>query len=882
MDNNWHLRPVEESIALLKTTRHGLPEWEVAARLREFGPNQIVASKGPSAWKLLFSQFLSPFVFILIGAAVIKAFAGSYMDAAVLMVTLWLMVLIGFFQEWKAERALAALKQLAAHKSKVKRGGQMQVVPSETLVPGDEIFLEMGDKVPADARLIEGKNLRIDQSMLSGESAPCEKDPHQLHGETPLADRTNMVYTGTVVAYGKGIAIVVATGMKTELGKIALSLEEIRPEETPLEKSVKSLGHWMLLLIALAVCCFVIVSFYRGFSWLDIFLLSVAAAVSAIPEGLPAAFSITLATGMRLMAKKNAITRKLTAVETLGSTTVICSDKTGTLTLNRMTVAMTASYQGQSSLKKGASPGAVLSKMLEIGVFCNDGLISKENGSRETIGDPTETALLRAAADCGVEPNSLLASSTRIGEIPFMSENLYMATLHETKEKRSVYVKGAPEKILSFCSLILSENEISPLDEEAKQKIHGQISQMTDQALRLIAVAYCDSPNFPEPFGEESFQGRLVFAGIFGLIDPPREEAIHAIEACKTAGIRVVMITGDNPKTALAIARQLHLSSGEAITGSEIKEMSDEDLQAKVAHASVFARVEPAHKLRIVRAFQAQGHIVAMTGDGVNDAPALEAANIGIAMGLSGTDVAKEAADIVLTDDRFDSIVAAIEEGRAIFNRLRNVASFLITTCFGELFGLILTVFVLGLAPLTPLQILWVNLISGSIVAIPLGFEPKTGREMNQPPRSPNSKLLYRGMVYRIIWIALILGLGAFTLFYETLATQSLVQARTIVLTSLVCFEWLIAFSMRSEEIPIRKLGLCKNPTLLIAIGSAFSLHLCVLYLPFLQEIFSTEPLSLQEWGIALIPGLTIFLLEWARKEFCPKIFSAGKWRKIS
>lgn len=863
-----HKRSVDETLQLLKTTLYGLTEKEANQRLKEFGPNQITGSKGPSFLQVLFSQFLSPFVFILIGAVIIKFFVSSHMDAIVLLITFCFMILIGFFQEWKAEKAIHALKQLTAHKCKVKRNGEIKIVPSETIVPGDQIFLEMGDKIPADARLIEVRNLKIDQSMLSGESLPSEKDSETHVGDVPLSERANMVYMGTVVVYGKAVAIVTATGMHSELGKIAASIQEIKPEPTPLEQSVKSLGHWMLGLIGVALFCFVLVSFYRGFTWVDIFLLGVAAAVSAIPEGLPAAFSITLATGMHLMAKKNAITRKLSAVETLGSTTVICSDKTGTLTLNQMTTAEIATYDGIFPFNQIRTPGHVLSKMLKIGTLCNDGLLTKKNGSREAIGDPTETALLRAADHFGMD---LTALTPRLGEIPFLSENLYMATQHLEKEKQIVCVKGAPEKVLSFCSSILSERDIIPLNAEAKKVVQEQIAQMTENALRLIAVAFCEAPHFPDPFTEDSFRGRLVFAGIFGLIDPPRKEVVAAIDECKKAGIRVVMITGDNPNTALAIGRKLHLPQGKALTGTEIEALSEKALIDQIGDISIFARVEPKHKLRIVRAFQSQGHIVAMTGDGVNDAPALEAANIGIAMGLSGTDVAKEAADIILSDDRFDSIIAAIEEGRAIFNRLRNVATFLVTASFGELLGLILTVFVLGEAPLTPLQILWVNLISGSIVAIPLGFEPKTGDEMGWPPRGPKSRLLYKGMIYRICWIGFVLGVGVFWIFYLT-------HTRTMVLTSLVCFEWLIAFSFRSEETPLRKLGLLKNRHLLIAIGSAFLLHLSILYFPFFQEIFGTKPLGLKQWAIALIPGGFIFVMEWVRKEFFPSLFSSGKW----
>jgi len=877
MGELWHLKTVEETLSELKTSRHGLSDQEAEIRLKQFGLNRLETFKSHGLWTIFTRQFLNPLIFILIIASLIKIFTSNFLDGSVLIATILMMVFIGFFQEMKAEKAMSALKELSAHKAKVKRNGKLEIIPSENIVPGDEIFLEMGDKIPADARLIETKNLKVDESMLTGESMPSEKHTEALKGEQGLGDRKNMVFTGTVVSSGKGIAIVVSTDMLTELGKIANSLQNIKPEQTPLQKSVASIGNWMLLIILLAILFFISISLYKGLDLIDILFLSVAAAVSAIPEGLPVAFTTTLATGMRLMAKMNAIVRKLIAVETLGSTTVICSDKTGTLTLNQMTLTTLYSWEKTALLGKDKITDPISKRILEIGALCNDALISKEGTDYEVIGDPTEGALLVAAMEAGLTQENLAASFPRIGELPFLSENLYMATLHSSGNSQSIYVKGAPEKILAMSSFILTAQGPIPIDDHIRKQLLDKTEQMAKDALRLIAVGYYD-PGKVEYLSEEIFKGKLIFAGIFGMIDPPRQEAIEAIASCKKAGIKVVMITGDNQTTAAAIAKELGILSTEVLSGKELLLIDDDTLREKVQNVSVFARVEPVQKLRIVKAFQFHGDIVAMTGDGVNDAPALETANIGIAMGLTGTDVAKEAADMILADDRFNSIVAAIEEGRAIFNRLRNVCTFLLTTCLGELLGLILSVFFLGVSPMIPVQILWVNLVSGSLIAIPLGFEPKTGHEMELPPRHPKSKLLYRGMLYRIIFLAILLGLGEFFIFDYAFLRESLDKARTMTLCSLVAFEWLIALQMRSEEMPLRKIGWFANKSLLLAIGSALGLHLMVLYIPFLSKLFHTHPLSLYEWFLALIPGVSIFLLETVRKELFPTLFSAGKF----
>lgn len=877
---DWHAKSDQETLSLLETSHEGLTTPHVKLRLDKWGPNLLTTVKGPTLWSLFFHQFLNPLILILIVATLVKFFVGSFLDSIVLSVTILLMVFIGFFQEMKAEKAMSALKQLTAHKSRVKRHGKLSIINSEYLVPGDIIHLEGGDRVPADARLLDVGNIQVNEAMLNGESKPVRKNLDICAHDACLADRRNMVYSGTIITSGRATAVVVATGMHTELGKIASSLQEIKHEPTPLQQSVQSTGKWMIVIVGLAVVLFGTISLYRGMPLIDIFLLGVAAAISAIPEGLPAAFTITLAAGMNLMAQKNAIIRKLIAVETLGSTTVICSDKTGTLTLNEMTV--TDLYTpGQiikiTSEKSDLKSDSVIHKTLLISTLCNDSHITPKENGYTTIGDPTEGALLITAINGGMNQEAIKKEFPRLAEIPFQSENLYMATYHSCGDKKCIFVKGAPEKILSLCSSYLTAEGPKRLENPAE--IEKTVHNLTNKALRLIATAYVEVAG-DAPFSEELFKGKLIFTGILGMIDPPRKEAIEAISACKEAGIRVVMITGDNPMTAKAISQQLGLSSDGVLTGKDLTELSDDELQDKIQKVSVFARVEPTHKLRIVRAFQTGGDVVAMTGDGVNDAPALEAANIGIAMGKTGTDVAKEASDMILSDDRFDSIVIAVEEGRAIFNRLRSVTTFLLTTCFGELFALILCVLFIGVAPLLPLQILWVNLVSGALIAIPLGFEPKLGDEMKQPPRDPRLRLIYKGLVFRIILLSSLLGTGVFSIFYESYHTETLEKARTMVLCSLVAFEWLVAIQMRSEEMPLRKIGFLSNKPLLLAIGIAISLHLCILYIPFFQELFKTVPLSLEEWGVVLSPGFAIFLLEIIRKELLPKLFSAGRWKK--
>lgn len=876
MEENWHLFSIEESVAKLKTTSNGLSHSVAQGRIKTYGLNKLYTSQAKSLWRLLFHQFVSPFILILTIATLIKFFVSNFLDGIVLLVTIFLMVIIGFLQELKAEKALESLKKLGGHKSKVHRDGKLQLINSEEIVPGDKIYIELGDRIPADARLLETKNLEVDESMLHGESIPSKKQTDKIK-PCGLADRNNMIYMGGVVTSGKGNAVVVSTGMLTEVGKIAESIEEIEAEPTHLQKNINSIGNWMLVIISIAVLVLCAVGIYRGMSFIDVFLLGVAAAISAIPEGLPLAFTTTLATGVHLMATRHVIIRKLAAVETLGSTTVICSDKTGTLTCNRMTV--THLYSPEISLEidknnKEYVNEKIFRQMLYIGALCNNAAIQKNKSTYEIVGDPTEAALLIAAHEAGIDEKELSSKYSRVDEVPFTSERLYMATLYNIVGGKShVYIKGAPEKILTLCSHIFTNQGILPMEKRHFDDIALGMEKMTGDALRLLAVGFYESNTLAE-----IDKGNSIFVGIFGIIDPPRKEAVPALRSCKKAGIRVIMITGDNPMTAIAIAKELDIPSERIITGTKLTSLSEKELQQQLRKVSVFARIEPIHKLRIVKALQGLGEIVAVTGDGINDAPALEAANIGIAMGVSGTDVAHESADMILVDDCFGSIVCAIEEGRAIFNRLRNICAFLLTTCFGELFGLILSVIFIGITPLIPIQILWINLVCGTVIAIPLGFESKVQNEMNAPPRDPTSTLIYVGMMYRIGILAFFLGVGTFILFHHVYPVLPLDKARTIVLCSMIVFEWLIALEMRSDDAPFRKVGILHNKPLIISIGVAAALHLLIVYTPICNKIFYTNPLSLQEWGLAILPGLVIFILESVRKEFFPQLFSIGKF----
>jgi Ca2+-transporting ATPase len=844
-------------------------------------------------------QFLSPLIYVLLVATVISFITDSYIDGIVILVVLLLNAVIGYVQETRAEKAMEALIQMVAPQANVQRDGKVRMLPASQIVPGDILLLETGEKVPADARLIEISNLRVNEATLTGESMPVEKSTGPVGENVPVAERKNLVHMGTIITYGRARAVAVNTGMYTEIGRIATAIQEVKQEKTPLQKSIGRLSQYLVVLF-IGVCgLLVAVGLLKGLEWLEVFLLAVAAAVSAIPEGLPAVVTIVLAIGMRVMARRNAVIRKLVAVETLGSATVICSDKTGTLTINEMTVNriftdgqwIKVSGEGYQPQGEFSRDGQVfdpkdetsLGLLLRIGALCNDALLVEDDDEDWNIlGDPTEGALVVVAAKAGLDKEKIEKSFPRLDEIPFQSEKQYMVTLHPGDGGRVAYVKGAVEKLLPMSSRFLKKDGPVALTEADTRAITEANESMAREAMRVMAVAYADLPAGIDDVQDEHIRHDMVFVGLVGMSDPPREEAKDAVKLCQQAGIRVVMITGDNRITAESVARQLELPSGEAVTGVELQEMSDEELSRRVEQISVFARIEPLHKLRIVNALKECGHIVAMTGDGVNDAPALKTADIGVAMGITGTDVAKEASDMILADDNFASVVAAVEEGRAIFNRLRNVLFFFLATNLGELFALILSVFFVGQAPLLAVQILWVNLVTDTAGGIPLGFEPTFGDELKQPPRSPKVGLVFPGMLLRVGFVSVLMGVVTYAVFDWAYGRTSLDEARTVAFCTMVTFQWFQAFNARSDEYTVFRLGLFRNRWLIMSIAIAVALQLAVVYIPSMQTAFKTVPLGIDMWGVALLAGGGLFVVEEIRKALFPRLFSLGKWQPVS
>ncbi|UCB42239.1 MAG: HAD-IC family P-type ATPase [Dehalococcoidales bacterium] len=898
-EKRWHNLRRDEVLKILDSRPSGLSETEARARLRQYGLNQLAGKKKVPPVIVFLRQFLSPLIYVLLAATAISFAMDHFIDAIVILVVLLLNAVIGFVQETRAEKAMEALIQMAAPRANVQRNGRVEVLPARQVVPGDILLLETGEKVPADARLIEVSNLKVNEATLTGESMPVEKTTGPLGENVPVAERKNLVYMGTIITYGRARAVVVNTGMTTEIGRIASAIQEVKPEKTPLQKSIGKLSQYLVVLF-LGVCgLLVAVGLLKGLEWLDVFLLAVAAAVSAIPEGLPAVVTIVLAIGMRVMARRNAVIRKLVAVETLGSATVICSDKTGTLTVNEMTVNRVYTdsqwvevsgegYQPQGEFRRDdqvldPKDERPLGLLLRIGALCNDALlVEDEDENSKIFGDPTEGALVVAAAKAGLDKERMEKSFPRLDEIPFQSEKQYMATMHPRDGGRVVYVKGAVEKLLPLSSHFLNKDGPVPLTEGDVQAITGANEAMAGEAMRVMATAYADLPEGVDDLRDEHIRGNLVFVGLMGMSDPPREEAKEAVQLCRQAGIKVVMITGDNQVTAESVARQLELPPGETVRGVELQEMSDEELSRRVESISVFARIEPLHKLRIVNALKEKGHIVAMTGDGVNDAPALKTADIGVAMGITGTDVAKEASDMVLADDNFASVVAAVEEGRAIYNRLRNVLFFFLGTNLGELLALILSVLIVGQAPLLAVQILWVNLVTDTAGGIPLGFEPKSNNELKQHPRHPKVGLVYPGLLLRVGYLTVLMGVGTYAVFNWAQARTTLEEARTIAFCTMVVFQWFQAFNARSDESTVLQLGFFRNRWLIVSIAIAAILQVAVVYVPFLQTAFRTVPLGIDMWGIALLAGGGLFVIEETRKALFPRLFNLGKWQPVS
>ncbi|MGQ9803709.1 MAG: cation-translocating P-type ATPase [Anaerolineae bacterium] len=906
----WHARTVEETFREVNTDpQHGLTTEEARRRLAQFGSNELAERPRPTFWKMLLDQFNNFLILILIAAALLSLILGEMEETIAIIAIVLLNAVLGVVQERRAEEALAALKKMAAPDAHVLRDGHRVTIPARELVPGDIVFLEAGNYVPADLRLIETVNLRIDEASLTGESVAVEKRHDVvLPEEAALGDRVNVAFMGTIVTYGRGKGVVTATGMQTQLGQIAEMLQSYETEATPLQRRLDQLGRW-LGVGALAICGIVFLEaliqdtdlsilfqagpaayFQQHLSTVvELFLTAVSLAIAAVPEGLPAVVTICLALGMREMVRRNALIRRLPAVETLGSATTICSDKTGTLTQNQMTVVrlhvadMWVDVSGEGYQPSGGfsvdgrainpQDWPDLMALLRGGLLCSDAQLEKDGDGYRMVGDPTEGALIVAAAKAGLWREEVEVGLPRVGEIPFDSERKRMATIHRMDGRPMrgpegerpggyvVYVKGAPDSVLPRCAHIL-ENGISvPMTPARREHIENVNRDLGREALRVLAVAFRLLPEGAEDIvasqDPERVERDLTFIGLVAMRDPARPEVRPAVEKARTAGIRTIMITGDYPDTARAIAHDIRLLRpvGQVVTGAELDRMSDEELHRRIEKIDVFARVSPQHKVRIVEALKAHGHVVAMTGDGVNDAPALQRADIGVAMGITGTDVTKEVAAMVLTDDNYASIVSAIEQGRIIYSNIRKFVYYLLSANIAE----ILTIFIATLAgylpPLTPIQLLWINLLTDGAPALALGMEKGDPDIMDQPPRPPKEPVINRPMLQGIVLISLSLAaavLAAFLLGMKW-GNGDITLARTMAFVALALGELPLAYTIRSERYPLLRLGVFTNPYMQYAVSASVVLLLAVIYIPFLQPIFDTVPLGWREWEV-LVP----------------------------
>jgi cation-transporting ATPase F len=869
----WHFLAADETaMRLTASLEHGLGDDEVASRRAQHGENRITPRPGKGPLLRFALQFVQPLVLVLLLAGVVTAVLGEWVDSGVIFGVTLINAVIGFIQEGRAENALAALARSVTSDVTVLRGGSKQRRPSTELVPGDIVLLAAGDKVPADLRLFRAKALQAIESALTGESTAVGKHGEALPEDTLLAERSNMAYAGTVMISGQGAGVVVATGDRTETGRISRLIAEAPDLTTPLTRRMAAFSNWLLMAIGLLAVLTFAVGMWRGESAFAMFMAAVALAVGAIPEGLPAAMTITLAIGVSRMARRRAIIRKLPAVETLGSTTVICSDKTGTLTENQMTVreiyaggertpVSGSGYAPNGKVGDGQNVGGVLRECLLASVLCNDAALSRSNRQWEVVGDPTEGALLVAARKAGLDERTLQKLFPRLDEIPFDSARQFMATLHEIEGVRRAYFKGALEQLLPRSLSMLDRAGLAmPL---RREEIEAAARSMAAAGLRVLAVARLAADS-AKSLEVASADCGLQFIGLVGMVDPPRPKAIAAVRTCHKAGITVKMITGDHAVTALSIARQLGIAkAGEsALTGRELAMLDNEGLRGVVRTVNVFARVDPTQKLRLVQALQANGEVVAMTGDGVNDAPALKQADIGIAMGLAGTEVAKDAAAMVLTDDDFAAIEAAVEEGRGVYDNLVKFITWTLPTNFGE--GLVIVAAILAGAtlPITPLQILWINMTTAVFLGLMLAFEPIEHNVMHRPPRRPGTPILDSALMWRIVLVSVLLLAGSFGLFlHELAAGQSLAEARTVAVNVFVVVEAMYLFNCRSLTLSALRLGIFSNPAIWYGVLSMALLQAALTYLPLMNRLFSTAPIDWQQWLEIFAVGLVAYLV---------------------
>ncbi len=877
---SWHSIQVQDVIAELDSDTGGLETEEVKVRLQRFGYNELEQEKKTSSISLFLHQFKNVLVIILLAATVISLALGEIVDAVVILVIIFFVSLLGFFQEYRAEKALEALKKMAAHTATVIRGGVESEILARELVPGDIVILSVGDKVPADLRLLETVNLQVDEAALTGESVPSEKGTDSVSQDAPLADRTCVTYAGTVVSYGRGKGIVFSTAGQTEFGKIASLIQDTPKVKTPLELRMENVGRVLGTIMISVSVLVMLLGVARGSPLLEMFLWAVSLAVAAVPEALPAVVTGGLAIGVRRMARRNAIVRRLPAVETLGSTIVICSDKTGTMTEGEMTVRRIylgedlyevtgAGYESKGEILKNDTPtiNDDLALMTKVAALCNDASLSIANPPK-VIGDPTEVALLVVAAKTNEQVSRLRSDNPRVFEVPFTSERKRMTTVHNAPNGQQLYcMKGALESVLPSCETAYMKGRTVPIDEGVIRCIHNVGEKMAKDALRVLAFAYKITPRTSQILEEGDSERGLIFLGLMGMMDPPREEVKEAVRKCSVAGIKVVMITGDHVGTAQAVAEELGLLSqeGKILTGNDLDSLQPEEFEKVVEDVVVYARVSPEHKLRIVRALKQKGHIVAMTGDGVNDAPALKNADIGVAMGITGTDVTKEAADIVLADDNFASIVAAVEEGRAIYDNIRKYLTFLLSANVGELLVMLFAGLIGYPLPLVPVQLLFINLATDGLPALALGVDPPAKDLMRRRPRDPKLSI-FADVKGWIASIAILLTVAMMGLFTYSLMSKSLLEARSLVFASLILFELTFVFSCRSQSQTIFQVGLTSNRYLVAAVLSQIALLLAILYTPGIAPLLDVTPLTLEDWILVIPTGLSGFIFAEAIK----------------
>jgi len=864
---DWHCKSIEDTFQTLGSSKQGLSIEEVRNRLLSYGPNKIKEVKKRTVLGMVLDQFKDFMILVLIAAAIVSGIIGEPKDTVVILVIVILNAVIGFVQEYRAEKAIEALKMMAAQVATVIRDGEPTSIPAHEIVPGDIVLLEAGNIAPADIRLIEVAHLKIDESSLTGESVPVEKHTNPLQDKMmPLGDRKNIAYKGTIVSYGRANGVVVSTGMNTEFGKIATMLQEQVEVKTPLQKRLAKFGK-RLAIAVFAICAIVFgVGFIRGEPPLLMFLTAISLAVAAIPEALPAVVTISLAIGAKKLVKQNALIRKLPAVETLGSVTYICSDKTGTLTQNKMEVQeiyVNGKFFKHEKISNQQSP---INNLFMTMALNNDATRDKHG---KYLGDPTEIALYALSEEKGFLKENLLKDYLRVAEIPFDSERKCMTTFHKTPEKGFVsFTKGAIEIILEKSTNEISINGKSNIN---KEKIHSMSEVMAQRGLRILAFAMRNWENLPEDMNTANTETALTFLGFVGMIDPPRKEVNAAVTLCKSAGIKPVMITGDHPVTAKAIARELNIidSDEEILTGRELEKLSIKELEKKVEDIRIYARVAPEQKLKIVKALQNQGQFVAMTGDGVNDAPALKSADIGIAMGITGTDVSKEASDMILLDDNFATIVKAVKQGRRIFDNIRKFIKYTMTSNAGEIWTIFLAPF-LGLPiPLLPIHILWINLVTDGLPGLALAVEPAEKDIMKKPPRHPKESIFAHNLGLDIVWVGLLMG--GVSIFSQAWAIKTgHTSWQTIVFTVLCLSQMGNVLALRSEKESFFSLGLFSNIPLLGAILLTFVLQMATIYVPFLNSIFKTQPLTLSELIICLLLSSVVFcgveIAKWIRR----------------